>query len=53
MRRSGSYVDRILRGVKPGALQVQVPTEFEMAIRVKVAKDAPARQCRVDPATTR
>ena len=38
MRRSASYVDRILRGEKPGDLPVQFPTKFEMAVNLKTAK---------------
>ena len=37
-RRSASYVDRILRGEKPGDLPVQFPTKFEMAVNLKTAK---------------
>jgi putative ABC transport system substrate-binding protein len=37
-RRSASYVDRILRGEKPGDLPVQLPVKFEMAVNLKTAK---------------
>jgi putative ABC transport system substrate-binding protein len=37
-RRSASYVDRILRGAKPGDLPVQFPTKYEMAVNLKTAK---------------
>jgi putative ABC transport system substrate-binding protein len=37
-RRAVSYVDRILRGAKPGDLPVQLPTKFEMIVNLKAAK---------------
>jgi putative ABC transport system substrate-binding protein len=36
-RRAATYVDRILRGEKPGDLPVQLPTKYEMVVNRKAA----------------
>jgi len=38
VRRSASYIDRILRGEVPAALPIQAPVRFELVINLKTAK---------------
>jgi putative ABC transport system substrate-binding protein len=37
-RGGASYIDRVLRWANPGELPVQLPTRYQLAIKLKTAK---------------